>query len=173
MKPSQKLLDKFHLNSSILTPNMTDTKSTNPLTQLDETLELYLVKKAPYTLPDNIKELIVTYSPWVSLVLGIVLLPVVMGLLGMGAILSPFAYLGGSRFGSLYMMSMIVSLVELVLYFVAIPSLLKRSMSGWRLVFYSTLLGAVSSLLGYNVLGAIVGTLISLYVLYQIKSYYK
>ena len=36
--------------------------------QLEGTLETYLVDKAPYTLPDNVKEITVSFAPWISII---------------------------------------------------------------------------------------------------------
>ncbi|MFN4212499.1 MAG: hypothetical protein ACK4FL_00870, partial [Microgenomates group bacterium] len=73
----------------------TDLKSA--LGQLEETLELYFVKKAPFSLPEGVKELIVTFGPYL-VVLGIILgVPAVLAALGLGALVSPFtAFLGPS-----------------------------------------------------------------------------
>jgi hypothetical protein len=46
-------------------------------------------------------------------------------------------------------------------------------MSAWKLIYYVALVSAVSSLLRFDLFGLIVGTAISLYFLYQVKSYYK
>ena len=40
------------------------------------TLDEYLVKKAPFALPDGVKEFIVRFGPWISLVLLVLSLPV-------------------------------------------------------------------------------------------------
>jgi hypothetical protein len=147
-------------------------KSSAGLGQLEATLEEYLVKKAP-PLPPNIKEAIVQWGPWITLVLLVLSLPALLALLGLGALLAPVSFMGGARAGAGYMLSMLTLAVVLVLEGMAIPGLMKRQMSAWRLMFYATLVSAVSSLLSGNVLGMILGTLISLYLLFQVKSYYK
>jgi len=40
-------------------------------------------------------------------------------------------------------------------------------------MFYASLLGAVQNAVSFNLGGLVVGTLLSLYILFQIKSYYK
>ncbi len=142
------------------------------LEQLDTLLTEYLVKKAP-PLPGEIKEFLVKFGPWISLVLGLLLLPVVLAVFGLGAILSPIAWGIGGRFGANYMLGMLVALVQMGLQFAAISGLMKREMRGWKLLFYATLVGGVYSLVQYNILGLIIGTGLGLYFLYQIKSYYK
>lgn len=143
------------------------------LAQLEGTLETYLVDKAPFAIPAEWKELIVKFSPWLTLIMMIVVLPPLLGLLGLGAILTPFSYIGGISYGINYTVGLIFSAVILVIEALAIPGLFKRSIGGWRMVFYATLLNAVQNLISFNIGGLIIGSLISFYVLFQVKSYYK
>ena len=46
-------------------------------------------------------------------------------------------------------------------------------MSAWRLIFYSQLIGIVFSLLSGSILGALVGGVIGLYILFQIRPLYE
>ncbi len=148
------------------------TNQTNPLQQLDALLDQYLVKKAP-ALPDNVKEAIVKYGPYVVLVLMLLALPGILFALGLGAVAAPFAYLGGVRAGVTFSFGVIIALISLVVEAIALPGLFKRTASAWRLVYYSTLIGAVGNLVSFNLGSLIIGTLLSLYILFQIKSYYK
>jgi len=153
---------------------MTNTNSTtNPFSQLENLLEEYLVKKAPFTLPANWKEAIVKFAPWISLILMIVALPAVLALFGLGAVLTPFSYLGGLRAGFGYTFGLIVSAVSVVLEAIAIPGLFKRTRQGWNFVYYATLVGVVENVLHFNIGGLIIGSLLSLYILFQVKEYYK
>jgi len=145
---------------------------TEGLDKLDGVLSEYLVKKAP-ALPANVKEFLVKFGPWISLILGIMILPVILAVFGVGVVLTPVAMMAGARFGAGYMLGVVVAGVQLVLQFVAIPGLMKRQMQGWKLTYYATLMGGVYSLVSFNVIGFVVGMGFGLYVLYQIKSYYK
>lgn len=142
------------------------------LGQLEDTLELYLVKKAP-AMPEAWKKVIVKLAPWITLILLILALPAILAVFGLGAILTPFSFLGGVRYGFNYMASLVFSVITIILEAMAIPGLFKRSEKGWRLVYYATLVGAVESLLTFNIGGLIIGTGISLYILFQVKSHYK
>lgn len=142
------------------------------LADLENLCDEYFGKKAP-SLPENAKEAIVKFGPWIALILLIISAPAVLGLLGLGAALSPFAYLGGITGGVGYMVSIVFTIVIMVMEIIALPGLFKRSRSGWNIMFYSTLLQAVESVLSMNIGGLIIGTLLSLYVLFQIRSYYK
>jgi hypothetical protein len=142
---------------------------------LEDTLDLYLVQKAP-ALPSNIKELIVQFAPWITLVLLIITLPVVLFALGLGALLAPLAILlapaTGVGFGFSYTLSMIVLAVSLALEAMSIPGLFKRSAQGWRYAYYSMLVSILSSLLSFSVISGLLFGVIGLYFLFQIKSYY-
>ncbi len=149
----------------------TDLKSA--LGRLEDTLETYLVDKAPFSIPTEWKEVIVKFAPWIALILMIIALPAILGVLGLGTILMPFSFLGGLRMGYNYMLSLIFSVVTLVLEAMAIPGLFKRSEKGWKFIYYATLLGAVENVLTFNLGGLVIGSLLSMYILFQVKSYYK
>jgi hypothetical protein len=140
--------------------------------QLDKVLSEYLVKKAP-AMPVGLKEFIVNFGPWISLLLGLMLLPVVLAVFGLGAALSPIAVAAGVRLGAGYYLSMLIALVQMGLMFAAIPGLMKKQMGGWKLAFYGVLVSGVYSLINFNLISLIIGLGLGLYVLYQIKSYYK
>lgn len=154
---------------------MADNKSS--LGGLEETLELYFVKKAPFQLPPNVKEALVKFAPWITIIFMIIAIPPILLVLGLGALVAPFSVFmgpaGAIRYGTNYVISMIVLAVSIILELMAIPGLFARSIRGWRLVYWSTLISLISSLLTFNVLNAILTAVISLYILFQIKSYYK
>lgn len=143
------------------------------MAQLESKLEYYFVTKAPFALPDNVKEFIVKYGPWIMVVLLVMTVPGVLFMLGIGAVLTPFAALASPQASAQMMVGGVVSVVSLVLEAAAIPGLLKRKLSGWRLAYYATLVSAVYSIITFNVGGLIIGTLISLYILFQVKHKYS
>lgn len=153
------------------TSNPSDLKTM--LKKLESFLELYLVTKAPFSLPNNWKEFIVKVAPWLTLVVIILALPIILGLLGFGAILAPISFLGGVSAGVTSMLTTVVTAISLILEAVALPGLFKRTKKAWYLVYYSTLLASLTNIISFNVGGFVIGTVLSLYVLFQIKSYYK
>lgn len=148
------------------------TTSAAGLTQLNDLLDEYLVKKAP-ALPTNAKDAIVRFAPWINLILIVIELPAILALLGLGAILTPFSYLTGVQMGLGYTIGMLFLIVSLAIQLWALPGLFKRTHAAWNLLYYSTLVHAVYSLLTYNWLNLILGTLIALYILFQVRDYYK
>lgn len=149
-------------------------KTNTPVTfsQLETQLELYLVKKAP-ALPLKIKEFIVKFSPWLIVILMLLLLPAFLAVFGFGTLFLGASYLGGVTTGFFYTLSLVGTGAVLILEGVAVPGLFKRRLSAWRLIYYATLLNTILSLLQGNIIGTLISTLISLYILFQIKSYYS
>lgn len=141
------------------------------LGDLEKLGDEYLVKKAP-ALPDGVKEAIVKFGPWISLILMIISAPLILGFLGFGTLMMPFGYLG-LQTGMGYTVSMVFTAVIIVMELIALPGLFKRAKSGWNMMYYASLVAAVQSLVAFNWAGLVIGTLLGLYVLFQVKSYYK
>lgn len=142
------------------------------MSQLETFFELYLVKKAP-SLPNNVKEIIVKYSPYLAVVILLFSLPTLLFVLGLGALVSPFAFLGGVRNGISFSFGTLILIITLILELMAIPGLFSRKASAWKLVYYATLVNAVYSLITFNLGNLVIGTTLSLYFLFQIKDLYK
>jgi hypothetical protein len=134
-------------------------------------LDYYLVEKAPFQLPDGVKEWIVQFGPWITLVILILSLPAVLLVLGLSALVFVPAAATGQAGGLTF--AVMALIVQLLLMGAAIPGLMKRSMSGWNLVFYSEVLNLVYSVLSGSIVSGIISTVIGLYILFQIRSYYK
>jgi hypothetical protein len=147
-------------------------QSGNFMQQLENFFDTYLHKKAPFHLPPQAKEWIVKYGPWITLVLMIIAVPVILAALGMAAIFAPAAVVYGG-YKTDFMISGLFSLAALVLEAAALPGLFKRSIHGWRMVYYSCLVTAVGELISFNIIGLIIGLAISMYFLFEIKEYYK
>src|SRR5437588_2578457 len=133
-------------------------------------LDYYLVTKAPFQLPMAAKEAIVKYGPWVAVVLLIFALPALLVVLGIGTAFIPFA---GPAYATGFGYLTIISIVQIGLLIAALPGLFARKMQGWRLMFYSRLLSIVGLLLSGLIVNAIVVGLISLYILFQVRSLYE
>jgi len=71
-------------------------------------LDFYLVKKAPFQIPDTGRELIVRFGPWITVVLLILLLPILLFALGLGALVMPFAGAGGVGYASFGLLTIFV-----------------------------------------------------------------
>jgi hypothetical protein len=133
-------------------------------------LDYYLVKKAPFQIPDNAREWLVQYGPYITMVLIVLALPVLLLVLGIGTALVPF---GGVGYATGFGCVAIATLVQLGLTAASLPGLFARKMSGWTLLFYARLVGVVSALLMGSLIAAVVGGVISLYILFQVRPLYK
>lgn len=138
--------------------------------QIDVSLENYLVKKAP-PLPENFKETLVKIVPWLALIFGILAIPALLAVFGLGAVATPFMAFSGARTG-LFWISWIIGAAQAVLELMAFRPLKDHKKSGWELMLYSSLLGLLASLTSVSLFGLVV-TVITFYLLYQIKSSYK
>jgi hypothetical protein len=133
-------------------------------------LDFYLVKKAPFQIPEGGREFIVKFGPWITLVLLIISLPALLFVLGVGTFFAPMA---GVAAASSFGISAIFLIVQLGLRIAALPGLFARKMSGWNLLFYATLVGFVHSLVSYAIISGIIGALIGLYILFQVRTKYS
>jgi len=145
---------------------------------LEGFFDTYLHLKAPFQLPVKAKEFIVKYGPWISLVLLIIaavtVIPLLVLALGLTVITLPFQAAAGTvHTTGVGYLHLLISLVALVMEGIAIPGLLKRKLSGWRMLYYASLLSALGSLLSLNIVSLILGLVISMYILFQIREYYK
>lgn len=140
--------------------------------QLETTLDLYFGKKAP-AMPESAKEALVKYGPYITAIMMFMALPIILGLLGLTAVLSPFAYMGGVRYGLGFSFGTLFTIAILIMQGLALPALFKRQISGWKFMYYVSLLQIVENLLRFDLGGLVISGLISFYVLFQIKSYYK
>lgn len=141
-----------------------------PVDRLITTLDDYLVKRAPFQIPEGGKEFIVRFGPWISLILLVLTLPFLFAALGIGAIFAPFA---GVQYATGFGLAAILVCVQVVLMVLALPGLFARKMSGWMLILYSELLGLLSSLLSGSIVGGIISALIGLYILFQVRTKYS
>ena len=144
------------------------TEATQPPKDLYGFLDFYLVQKAPFQIPDDAKEWIVKFSPWIAVVLLVITLPAVLLALGLGTALVPFGVVVP---GFAYVW--ILLLAHVVLLVLALPGLFARKMSSWKLVFYARIVSIVSSLLSGAIVSAVLGGLISLYVLFQVRDKFR
>ena len=152
---------------------MTDQKDFKSyLVTLEDTLNLYLVKKAP-SIPSNIKDLIVKFGPYLVALSLLSFLPSVLALFGLGSLYRGLGIFRTYHLSTGYQLSLLIMTVSFVLVAIALPGLFKRKLSSWRLLFYSGLISFVHSLIYGNIISALLSTLLSFYLLFQIKSYYK
>ena len=162
------------------------------LTDLENSLEKVFVKSAP-KLPEKGKEMLVSWLPWINLVLGILTLWSVYWLwqwANTANNLADFANELSRVYGSgdvvsrdltaMVWVGLGVLAVEAVLFIMAFQATRARAKRGWDLMFYALLVnlvygvlviftdyGGVGSFIGY-----LIGSVIGLWLLFQIRSKY-
>ena len=135
--------------------------------KINPSLEEVFLKKLP-SLPDNIVEIIVKITPWLVLIVGVMSIPGILAVLGVGGIFSVFPLISGRT----VFVYGIVALVQLAVELMAVPKLFKKELEGWKLLFWANTLGILTAVLNTSVFG-LLGVAISYYILYQIKAAYK
>jgi hypothetical protein len=138
--------------------------------KLIKTIDEY-VKKAP-VLPANIKELLVQFAPWGAILTIAISLPTILSIFGLSSYLGAYGFMYGNV-GARYMIVIAFLIANMILRGISIPGLFAKSMKGWTFFFYSILLYAVYSIVNYDIIGGLISTLISLYLAFQVKEYYK
>ncbi|OGI22115.1 MAG: hypothetical protein A2808_03770 [Candidatus Moranbacteria bacterium RIFCSPHIGHO2_01_FULL_55_24] len=142
--------------------------------KLEALLEEYMVKKAPFTLPMSVKEILVKIAPYIVIIGAIMALPVIIAALGINAFLAPFAMMGGSYYwGTAGIISAIFAAIAFVIEIMAVPGLFKRTHKGWQLAYYASLVMLVGNIVSFNIVSGIIGAIIGWYFLFQVKELYK
>jgi hypothetical protein len=160
---------------------------------LEKSLDDLFVKQAP-ALPDGGKKFIVQYLPWINLILGLISLYTAYVLWHWAHLANSLvnyansvsAAFGGApvaanRLSIGLWIGIAVLVVEALLYIAAFPGTKARKKSGWNLLYYALLLnivyGVVVLFTDYggvgNLVGAVIGSAIGLYLLFQIRSSYS
>ena len=143
-----------------------------PKVVFEQQLETYFIEKAPFQIPVSTKEAIVKYVPWINLVFMFLLLPVILAVLGLGALFTPVSFLGGLGGGLTYILTLVFTIGILVLRALALPGLFNRKRSGWVFSYYGDLINIVLNILSFSIIG-LRFYVVFLFVLFQVRSYYK
>ena len=161
------------------------------LQSLENNLEDVFVKKAP-ALPENGKKMIVEWLPWITVARGVLSGWLAYTIWDWGHRLNQFVdYLNtisasygdevaDSRLTPLLWLSVGILALQAVLYILAFPALKARKKSGWDLMFYAFLANAVYGVVVLftdygdfgNLLGSLIGSVVGLYFLFQIRGQY-
>jgi hypothetical protein len=128
-------------------------------------------KKLP-ELPRRGREAVVVITPWLALVFGV--LGVITALVGLGVFtfLAPLAMIVGARGAGAGFVIVLLGLVSSALLLMAFPGTKSRRMNGWKLIYYSEVVGIIADIVSLSLSGVLFA-LIGFYFLYQIRSYYK
>ncbi len=143
--------------------------------QIETSLEEIFGKKAP-EMPKKAKEVIVEISPYLVVLMLLLSLPGILALFGIGTYMTSWMHMGygfGNIFRFNVLINLVVSGVVVVMTLMAVPGMFKKEKRAWKLMFWLSLVSAVGALLRLDLGSLIIGSALSWYVLFQIKSYYK
>jgi hypothetical protein len=149
------------------------------LANLEAKLNMYFVEKAPFQLPDNVKEILVKIAPWLALIVFVITLPSFLVIFGIGSYFSTFnTYFGG--YSTMFYVSSVFLGIQLVILGISIPGLFGRKRSAWNLLYYSQLVSILAGIFSWlnwpshigSLIGTAIGALIGLYLIFQIRTYY-
>jgi hypothetical protein len=124
-------------------------------------------------LPANVREVLVKLAPYFAIIGVILSLPVILFALKLGAIAEMIPGAGGMWLAYGTFLALPNAIISVVLLGLSISGLFARHSEGWRYLYYNALAGGVFAILDKDLGGLIIGTGISLYVLFQVRSYYK
>jgi hypothetical protein len=161
------------------------------LDSLEKSLEGIFVKNAP-ALPERGKEVVVSWLPWINLILGILTLWAVLTLWHWAHLANNAVdYINqlNATYGTgtvvhkltgMVWLGLIVLAIEAVLYLMAFPATRARQKSGWNLMFYALLVNLVYGIIvlftdygGFGTfLSYLLGSVIGLWLLFQIRGKY-
>lgn len=141
------------------------------LGQLEDTLRVYLVDKAP-SIPSEWKRIMVEFAPWILILSTLISAKSALDYFGFGSLVSIFGYLPGIQNGLSNIVDVVIWIILTVLQAMAIRGSFKRQKKAWKLVYYAGLVNSLRSLLVFDLIGFVIQTLAFFYVLFQVKEYY-
>jgi hypothetical protein len=147
--------------------------------QIAQKLEPYFTTQAPWQLPEAWRQSIVRWAPWAVLVVFILTLPLVLAALGISTFLGVFIPIIGIGV-LIYWIAIITLLIQEVLLIASFQGLKNRTISGWNIAFYASLLNAMYGVFTWLTHPWNIGSLISVaisaaitwYILFQVRAYY-
>lgn len=157
--------------------------------QIETKLDELLVKKAPFQLPESARLNLVKAMPWLTLIGGILaalgvwsLYRVVTVVDSLTTYYNSLGYatpLQTQSVSPLLWVSLLMLAIEAIMFFVAFPALKQRSKKGWNILYWVSLLNVAYALIYLfaemnlgSFIFSLIGSLVGLYVLFQIRSHY-
>jgi len=140
------------------------------LGDVEHKLEQFFAK-TPFHIPEPWRHNIAKISPWITLIVMILTLPLILGALGLSIISAPVIEASGHSYGAWFWIGWVIILISLVIEAIALPKLFKLDIRGWRLVFWANLLMVLFHIVDFSITG-LIGDVIGLYILFEIKNQY-
>lgn len=121
--------------------------------------------------PENIKDLLVQIAPYLAGLIVVLGGLSILSIFGMGSSLNALGY---SAYGSSWNMWLsILSLgASAFISLLAFKPLQNKEKKGWNYMYYISLIGFATNVISFNIFGALIGGLLSFWILFQLKSRY-
>lgn len=143
---------------------------------LEKYADEYCISKAPFQIPDSLKEFLVKFGPYVMIV------GLAFGLWAYVTLYS--AYSSFSQYGAMFgvawsfwtptiIFSLMASVTAFGFQIKALPGLLARKKEGWEYMVYASLVSLVPNIISFQIFSFIIGFVIGMYILFQLKYMYK
>ncbi|HSE61662.1 MAG TPA: hypothetical protein VLA88_05205 [Candidatus Saccharimonadales bacterium] len=160
---------------------------------LETKLDEWLVKKAPFQIPESGRKGLVEALPWLTLIGGVLMLGVAWSAYQILSYAMSYANRLADTISGLYgylaptvatyspmlWVSLVLLLAEAVLFFVAFPALRERKKSGWNILFWVSLVNIANGVVQFiavgdfgQLIGLVLGSVIGLYLLFQVRGHY-
>ncbi len=124
-------------------------------------------------MPKEIEGLIVSFGPYLVLLGGILGVLSVLTLFSIGNLAFYPVYVNAVSILPFYYLTIISSVITGVMMIVSFSDLQKRTIFGWRLVFWSFTISVITMLITLNIISAVVSAVVSFYILVSIKENYN
>lgn len=138
----------------------------------EKELEPIFTEKLP-AFPENIKDILVMIAPWLAILEAIFGALAFLTLLGLGSFVSILS-IGAGAYSSTWQMWVSIFAVgaNAILGILAFKPLQNKEKKGWNYMYYSCLISVGSSLLTFNIVGALISAFIGFWILFQMKGRY-
>lgn len=155
--------------------------ATGKLAPIERKLHSLFARPA-ISLPTSGKDLLAQYLPWLALITGLVMFPIIVTGIVNGGIIGFLTSINTVNLNPAYWAALILFIVQFCLVATSVLKLLAHRRLGWKLIFFASLIGFftlianlfasfANPLVTTPVLLAV--TIIALYLLFQIRSYFN
>ncbi|MEI6984755.1 MAG: hypothetical protein WCK65_01385 [Rhodospirillaceae bacterium] len=135
-------------------------------------LDGLLGSKAPIQLPGKLKFVMAKFGHFLVIGLMLLVLPGQLIGLGMRAAVLPFASMAGTDSSLKLALALATLLFLIVVMILALPGLQSRKVIGWQLLVLAIAINLIYGLLTGGLISPILGSMIWLYILFQLRRYY-
>jgi len=136
-------------------------------------------KSVPH-LPKEITNFLVTIIPWLALIGGVTgIIGAITTITGGSAVYRMSALVGvGSSYSTYMIVASVFSLITAALLLMAFTPLKNKAAAGWAFLFWTNVVSIAQNVVSLiiwqgGILGIIVGVIIGLYLLYEVRPLYK